>query len=448
MTQATRARLRAEAGRIFRAAIAAVDPTRLVIDHLSVHGRTVRVDAGGQCVEQWDAPTLVIGAGKAAARMASGCEQVLGSERTRGEVIVADGCGSELASIRVSEAGHPLPDTRGEAAARRLVACMRQPGAGGILCLISGGASSLLVSPRPPLTLRDKIRTTQLLLECGADINELNMVRKHLSAVKGGGLLRFARAPMAALLISDVPGDDPNTIGSGPTAPDPTTFAQAWAVMERYDLQERAPPATIALLRSGRDGQIPETVKPQEPDAGRCRNVIVGTNRTALRGAAREAHSAGWAVDIDTQVLAGDTTEVARQFGSRLRHWVRGAGDRHPRCLLAGGETTVRVQGTGRGGRNQEFALALAAEIKGDELVVLSAGTDGIDGPTDAAGAFVDGGTLQRAAQRQLDHTAALANNDSYPFFAQLDDLFRCGPTATNVMDIKIALCPARSGSV
>jgi glycerate 2-kinase len=422
---------------IFRAAIDAVDPARLVAAHLGVDGADVLVDT----LARSPRPTLVVGAGKAAARMAAGCEAVLGADSVHGEVIVADGCRVALQSVAVSEAGHPLPDTRGEHATRRVLELVEQTTAGGILCLISGGASSLMVCPRPPVTLQEKIATTQLLLDCGAEIRELNTMRKHLSEVKGGGLLRRARRRLAALIISDVVGDDPTIIGSAPASPDPTTFADAYAVLERYDLVDRVPPAVAKLLRDGVAGRVPETVKPHSSEAARGAGLIIGSNHTALDAAAAHARAQGWAVHVREQPLSGDTRAAAEEFGGQIRELGRTRST--PLCMLAGGETTVRVQGRGRGGRNQEFALVLADQLTGEDVVVLSAGTDGIDGPTDAAGAFVDGTTLGRARARGLDARAALADNDSYGFFAALGDLYSCGPTGTNVSDIKIALIAA-----
>jgi glycerate 2-kinase len=427
------AHLRAEAVAIFRAAIRAVDPTELVADYLSRHAAP----------EHMCPPTLVVGAGKAAARMAAGCEAVLGPVNLCGEVIVADGCGAPLRSIRVSEAGHPLPDARGAAATRRIVESLRTHGTGGVLSLVSGGASSLMVSPHAPVTLPDKIATTQLLLECGADIHAFNTVRKHLSRVKGGGLLRQAQTQMLALLISDVVGDDPSTIGSGPTAPDDTTFADAWAVFTRYKLTSRVPASVAELVQAGIAGRVPETVKSGTSEAVLCRNVIIGSNRTALEGAAVVARARGRTVHIEDQPLTGDTTIAAREFAVRVRRLIADRRSDKSLCILAGGENTVRVVGGGRGGRNQEFALAMAPALAGTSVTILSAGTDGIDGPTDAAGAFVDGSTMRRAKERGLDADAALHANDSYTVFSQLGDLFRCGPTGTNVMDIKIALVPA-----
>jgi glycerate 2-kinase len=430
------AHLRVEAVEIFRGAIRAVDPAELVAQYLSSHAAR----------EHMRAPTLVVGAGKAAARMSAGCEAVLGSDSLRGEVVVANGCGVPLRAIRVSEAGHPLPDARGEEATHRIVQSLRAHDTGDVLCLISGGASSLLVSPQAPVTLQDKIATTRLLLDCGADIRAFNTVRKHLSRVKGGGLLRLGHGRMLALLLSDAVGDDPSTIGSGPTAPDDTTFAGAWEVLTRYDLTSRVPATVANLVQSGIAGRVPETVKSNTPEAARCRNVIVGSNRTAVEGAAAAARSNGWMVHVEDTPLTGDTTVSARGFAARVRVISEREHDKRL-CILAGGETTVRVLGGGRGGRNQEFALAMAPALAGTSISVLSAGTDGIDGPTDAAGAFVDGTTLRRAKERGLDVDAALHTNDSYTFFSHLGDLFRCGPTATNVMDIKIALVPAGGAS-
>ncbi len=420
-------RLRVEATAIFHAAIRAADPNALVRHYLS-HAPSLQ------------APILVVGAGKAAANMAAGCAAVLGDRNVHGEVIVAGGCGQALSTIRVSPAGHPLPDSRGERAAHRIVDLLRTHDGGDVVCLVSGGASSLMVYPRAPLTLQDKIATTSLLLRCGADIHAFNTVRKHLSVVKGGGLLRQARTRMLTLLMSDVAGDDPSVIGSGPTTADPTTFDDAWSILRQFDLTNRVPGSVTKLLQDGIGGRVPETVKPHTAEADRGRNVVIGSNRTALEGAASAARARGWTVHMIADPLHGDTTEAARRFAARLREIAAGVTGAGRLCVLAGGETTVTVVGTGRGGRNQEFALALTESLAATPITILSAGTDGIDGPTDAAGAFVDGTTATRAREHGLDPDAALAANDSYHFFAALDDLFRCGSTGTNIMDIKIAL--------
>jgi glycerate 2-kinase len=440
VSNATPSGLRTDLLEIFRAAVAAVDPLRLVANHLVRESRNVFVRSATGVVASWPEPTLVVGAGKAAGRMAAACETALGPENVRGHVVVAGGCQVDTRSITITEAGHPLPDHRGEAATRHIIELVRSHTAKGILCLISGGASSLLVQPRRPVRLDDKVRTTRLLLECGADIHELNCVRKHLSVVKGGGLARVATGALTSLLISDVVGDDPATIGSGPSTPDATTFGDAWAVLVRYGLTERVPESVAQLLREGMAGRVPETLKPDSPEVRRCCNLMIGSNRIALEGAAQAARSRGWRTLIGSSPLTGDTTKAAANFGQEIKGLMQEGG---PLCLLSGGETTVQIKGDGFGGRNQEFALVLAREIAGTRIAVLSAGTDGIDGPTEAAGAFVDGTTLQRARDQGLDADAVLARNDSYTFFAALGDLLCCGPTGTNVMDIKIALIAA-----
>jgi hydroxypyruvate reductase len=430
--------LRSEATAIFRAAVDAVQPDALVRSALRRSGNSAVATAPGLPPQYLPLPLTVIGAGKAAAAMALGCEEALGAANVAGEVVAPDGTGAPLASIRLHHAGHPLPDQRGFEAARSLLQ-RAHAATGHLLCLLSGGASSLLVHPRPPLSLADKIETNRLLLQCGAAIEELNTVRKHLSEVKGGGILRHTAGEVVSLLISDVAGDDPATIASGPTVADPTTFADAWNVIRKHGLEQRLPPGVAHLLRAGLEGKLIETVKPGSPEARRSLHTVIGSNSAALRGAAAEAGRRGWETDLRAQPITGDTTAAAHTFGRSLRQLASETPGRKL-CVLAGGETTVVVRGGGRGGRNQEFALALADELAGTRILVLSAGTDGIDGPTDAAGAFVDGETLERARRNGLNAQAALANNDSYTFFSELGSLLICGPTGTNVMDVKIAL--------
>ena len=428
--------------RLFRVAVDAVAPEDLVARHLRLSGsRLVISDATGAEAGQATLPLVVLGAGKAAARMAKGCEAVAGSG-VEGLVVVADGCEVPLERIECVSAGHPIPDRRGAGATEDLLRrAARVPAGATILTLISGGASSLLVKPAPPVTLPDQIAVTALLLACGAAIEEVNAVRKHLSLVKGGGLLRHCGCRVISLLLSDVIGDDPAVIGSGPAVPDPTTFADADAVLARYGLADRVPASVRARLDAGVRGEVPETLKPADPRAGQAINLVIGSNGIALGAAVEAASRAGWVIVRELEPIAGDTRSAARLFAANLRRAMEAAqrvGRR--RCLLAGGETTVRVTGPGKGGRNQEFALALAAEIAGMPITVLSAGSDGIDGPTDVAGAFVDGTTLDRCRERGLDPDVFLARNDSYGFFASLGDHFRPGPTGTNVMDFKLAL--------
>lgn len=477
--------LRQQAHALFQAAVSAVDPTRLVRAALRRDGDHAVVlldDSSELC--RWRLPLAVVGAGKPAARMAAACLEVFGAASVHGCVVTADGCGADLGPIEVHEAGHPLPDSRGQAAAERILAVARGADRG-LLALIGGGASSLLVAPRPPLTLADKVAVNRALLRCGADITELNIVRKHLSCIKGGGLLRAAPGPVAALLLSDVIGDDPGTIGSGPATADPTTFADARRVLEKYDLWAHVPEAARAVLLAGDSGDLEETVKPGSAAAARGRHRLLGNWRTAAEAAATAAQGAGWRVTLWETPIDGESSQAAARLGAQLRALPESGCPGSmaaeggcptgvvlpeggcpasvilpedgcpgsavpeggcPTCVVAGGETTVTVRGDGRGGRNQEFALALARELAGSDWLVLCAGTDGIDGPTDAAGAFVDGTTVARSRAAGLDPDVALARNDSYGFFERLGDSFRPGPTGTNVMDIVIALRPAPAG--
>lgn len=433
-------RLRQDLIGIYRAAVAAADPAELVQAYLHRDGSLVCVDLPNLGEVRRRGPVLVVGAGKAAARMAAGCEAVLGVENVRGLVITAEGCAAPTRRIECTVAGHPVPDQRGLAATKRLCRLLAGETSEMTLVLLSGGASSLLVAPRPPVRLQDKVRVTELLLHSGADIAQVNAVRKHLSLVKGGGLLRLRRArPLVALILSDVVGDDPSVIASGPTAADPTSFDDVQHILEELRLDRTMPSSVRRLLSLGRQGRIPETVKPSDADLDQVFNIIVGSNKTALQAAAVEAERRGYRVGITPAPLVGETAAAAR----RWYDWLRSQRDRfggQPYCLLGGGETTVTVRGKGRGGRNQEFALALAPALAGGDVAVLSAGTDGIDGPTEAAGAFVDGSTVARARSAGLVPEAMLADNDSYHFFEYLGDLFLCGPTGTNVTDIKIAI--------
>jgi hydroxypyruvate reductase len=370
--------------------------------------------------------------------MAAGVEVAVGADALRGLVVTAPGCEVPLRRISIAIGSHPVPDRRSAAAARALLRTVAAaPAEASVLALISGGASSLLALPRPPLSLDDKIAVNRILLTSGADIWELNAVRKHLSAVKGGGLLRAAGdRPVTSLVLSDVVGDDVGVIGSAPTMPDPTTFADALAVLDRYGVRQQVPPRVRALLEAGVGGRGVETVKPSDPEARRATAVVVGSNAMARQAAAERAAALGYEPLVDDQPLTGDTTSAAQAWAARLQ-----ALPAHRRwCAIAGGETTVTVRGAGRGGRNQEFALVAALALAQAPVALLSAGTDGIDGPTDAAGAFADGSTVARAAQLGLDPQRTLAENDSYPFFERLGDLFRTGPTGTNVMDLKIAV--------
>jgi hydroxypyruvate reductase len=387
---------------------------------------------------------VVVGGGKASGTMALAVEEVLGDRVSAGLVAVKEATTGAPRRIRVVEAGHPIPDERGRAAAEEIRRLAATAGADGlVLGLVSGGGSALLPAPVAGVTLAEKQAVTRLLLDAGATINELNAVRKHLSALKGGQLARAAApAPVVALLLSDVLGDPLDVIASGPTAPDPTTFADALAVLGGFALRDRIPVSVRHHLEAGAAGVVAETPKPGDPLFARVTNCVIGNSGLVTEAALREASRLGFPPLLLTGQLQGEAREVARVFAAILAESARsGRPVGRPACLLATGETTVTVRGPGKGGRCQEFALALAPALAAlPGIVVLAAGTDGSDGPTDAAGALVDWTTLERARARGLDPRGALAANDAYRFFAGLGDLVVTGPTGTNLLDLYVAL--------
>jgi len=423
--------LRRQALSIFKAALAAADPVEPVQRHLR-----------GRDFSRFR-HIYVVGAGKAGASMAMAAERALGRRITAGLVNVKYGATAKLRRIELNPCGHPLPDEAGVAGSTRIAQIAAQAGEGDlVLCLISGGGSALLPLPAEAVTLAEKQAATQLLLACGATIHEFNCVRKHLSRIKGGQLARLAApAAVEALLLSDVIGDDLDVIGSGPTAPDGSTFADAFAILQKFALLERVPASVRQRIECGVRGELPETPKAGDPLFRRVRNVLVGNNRLALDAAAKRARQLGFRTLVLSSGIQGETREIARMHAAIAREIVSTARPvKAPACIVTGGETTVTLRGDGLGGRNQEFVLAAALEIAGlKNVVVLSAGTDGSDGPTDAAGAIADGDTLRRnpEGRRYLDH------NDSYRYFQPLNDLVITGPTGTNVMDVRILLVGA-----
>ena len=345
------------------------------------------------------------------------------------------------------DSGHPIPDSRSVNAARRALAIAAAAEADDLLVvLLSGGASALMALPADGITLEDKQQTVRHLLRGGATIDELNAVRKHLSGIKGGRLAAATGAPVVTLVISDVVGDDLSVIGSGPTMPDPSTFTDALAVLDARGGRAAYPNDVVALLERGEHGEAPETLKPADPRITRSVARIIGGRLTAVEGAAAAARSRGYDVHVIDRPIVGEAREAARAFADDVRA-VR-ARMTSPACVIGAGETTVHVKGGGVGGRNQEFALAMLpylAALAGPERPALtgafgSIGTDGIDGPTDAAGAIVEATTAERAAALGLDPRRFLDDNDSYHFFSALDDLLRTGPTGTNVGDVQVAL--------
>ncbi len=387
---------------------------------------------------------LVVGAGKASGAMAQALEAVLGDRISAGLVVVKDGYTAPTSRIKAVEAGHPVPDERGRRAATEILALVRAAAAEDlVVVLISGGGSALTPCPAPPITLEEKQALTRLLLAAGATINELNAVRKHCSLIKGGRLAQAASAAtVLSLILSDVIGDPVDVIASGPTAPDRTTYAEALAILDRFGLREKAPRAVVEHLERGARGEIPETPKPDDPLFSRVRNDIIGNNRLVVEAAVREARALGFHASVVSGSLSGEAREVAKEF-CQLAAAVRAGGKPvpPPACLVAGGETTVTVRGNGLGGRCQEFALSAALAIQRmDDVLVVAAGTDGTDGPTDAAGALVNGDTIQRGERRNLDARASLEANDSYRFFSGLGDLIKTGPTNTNLLDLYLLL--------
>lgn len=386
----------------------------------------------------------VVGAGKASAAMAAAVEDILGHRVSGGSINVKYGHTCSLKHVGQIEAGHPVPDDRGEAGAyaiRKLLA-----GAGEqdlVLCLLSGGGSALLPLPDEGLTLADKQATIRVLLACGATIHEINTLRKHTSRIKGGWLARVAHpATVVSLIISDVVGDDLDIIASGPTVPDPGTFEDCMTIVRKYTIEERLPPLVLQCFAQGAVGEREETPKPGDPVFEKVQNLIVAGNREALSAAKAKAESLGYTTLVLSAMFEGETRDVAR-FHASIAREVAASGHPipAPACILSGGETTVTLSGTGLGGRNQEFVLACVPLLEGsDNIVLMSAGTDGTDGPTDAAGAIMDGMTGERASQMGLDAVVYLENNDAYHYFDQLGDLFKTGPTQTNVMDLRIML--------
>jgi glycerate 2-kinase len=447
---------------IFNAALAAADPYNAVLNAASVERDQLQVAGANYDLAGFER-IIVIGAGKATARMALAVESLLGDRIAAGLIVVKDGHTAPLDIIDQVEASHPVPNEAGIAGAQRILQMARAAGAKTlVICLMSGGASALLVAPVDGVTLQDKQDATRLLLNAGADIFELNAVRKHLSAVKGGRLAQAVwPAQLLTLIVSDVIGDPLDVIGSGPTSADNSTFAEAWAVIAKFGLQEKLPPRVAEYLQRGIAGQVPETVKENDECLTGTRNVIVAGIRQALDAAKQRSAQLGYIPKTISDTLQGEASDAARFLAQAARDELATMKPNERRCLLCGGETTVTVRGTGKGGRNQEFALAFALEIEGWALEIesrasdiegsrgvsmLSAGTDGTDGPTDAAGAMVDGNTIALAKKHGIDPLLYLRNNDSYAFFQQLDSVsgthshLKTGPTGTNVMDIQIVL--------
>lgn len=442
--------LREAAERIALAAIKAVDPEALIHRSLKLTGDRLEIADAAVDLSNFR-KILVIGAGKAGATMAGAVENILGERIFDGIVVVKDGPTAPLERIRILEASHPVPDERGIEAARAIMSLLDAHASLEtlVLCLISGGGSALLPLPREPVSLKDKQKITDLLLRCGATIDEINTVRKHLSKIKGGRLAQAAYpSRLFCLILSDVVGDRLDTIASGPAVGDPSTFSDCRGVLETYKIWHEAPESVRKIIEGGIRGDFNETPDPDDQIFHSVSNMIIGNNHSALEAASAEASSLGF----NTLTLSTRMTGEAREVGTKLAIKTLGIGRTAapiapPACVLAGGETTVTIRGNGKGGRNQELALAAALELAGKSeekesynIVIAGIGTDGSDGPTDAAGAIVDTTTVERAREKGLDSRTYLDRNDSYNLLGPIGDLFITGPTGTNVMDLMIGL--------
>lgn len=427
---------------VMTAALEAVDPSKAVSAHLHRDGNRLFVAGRSYDLAAYKRVYL-FGAGKAGVPMARAAREVIGRSLAGGLVIVKDGYAGDTADleawgVEIVEAGHPIPDQRGQESAVRMIHKLEGIGVGDLaVCLISGGGSALMHVPAGDVSLEDLQQLTAILLAVGADITEINTLRKHLDRIKGGGLARAAApAEVLTLVLSDVVRDPLDVIASGPTVPDSSTFQDAWEVLERYKIVERTPLSVRDHLLKGLRGEIPDSPKAGDPIFERVTNLIVGNNAQAAEAAGQAAREAGYHTLVLTSQLQGEARRAGRALGALARQ-VKSSVRDQPVCLIAGGETTVTLSGTGKGGRNQELALGAVEELAGLEGVsLLSLATDGGDGPTDAAGAVATGDSLARALLLGLDPRDYQARNDSYHFFGALGDLIKTGPTQTNVNDL------------
>ena len=440
------ARLRDDSRAIFAAGVAAVDPLLAVQRAVVRRGDTLEVDGVAYDLRRF-AHVYVVGTGKASAVMSQGLEAILGERIRAGAVTVKYDHLAPVKRVTLHEAAHPIPDAAGVQGANAAMELVRQAGADDLVfCLISGGGSALWPAPSAGISLAEKQQMTGLLIDCGARIDEINVIRKHLSGIKGGQLARLAApARLITLVLSDVVGDRLDAIASGPTVPDPTTFRDCLSILTRYDLLDRIPDSVHAHFQRGLAGDVAETPKAGDAVFELGQTVVVANNRLALRAAREAAEVRGYTTLLLASTLEGEARHVARMHAAIAQEICHsGQPVAPPACVISGGETTVTVRGDGKGGRSQEFALAAALHIAGlDGTVVLSGGTDGSDGPTDAAGALADGRTLARAEALGLQPEAFLHRNDAYHFFQALDDLLLTGPTGTNVMDMYVVLVGA-----
>lgn len=428
---------------ILSAALAAVDPAQAIRQNVSREGDSLRIGQRSYDLSDYER-IFVAGGGKAGSPMVAAIEGILGQRVTAGLVNVKHGHlpreGANVQRVEIVEAGHPTPDEAGRRGAGRMVEMLSGLTEKDlVICVISGGGSALMTLPQPTISLADVQALTGALLRCGATINEINAVRKHISRIKGGQLARLIHpAHVVSLLLSDVVGNPLDVIASGPTVPDTTTFAQAHGVLEKYDLLDKVPASIVEHLRAGVAGKIAETPKEGDPIFATVYNLVVGSNEIAAWAALNRARELGFNTQLLSTYVEGEAREVAKVLAAVAKEMATsGQPIPRPGCLVVGGETTVTITGEGKGGRNQEIALAAALAIEGwEDVMVVTLATDGTDGPTDAAGGVATGKTVAWARDLGLDPEKYLANNDSYHFLEALGELIVTGPTNTNVNDL------------
>lgn len=443
MSKKTLKELRKDSEKIFYAGLKAADPFEAVKKFVYREGNLLKIGRNSYPLNDFK-HIYIVGAGKASAPMGKAIEIILKNRIEKGFINVKYGYVQELEKIKINQAGHPIPDEAGVKGTREIARLLQDSRKDDlVICLISGGGSALLPLPAEGIILKEKQQTTQLLLKCGASIEEINTVRKHLSRIKGGWLAKIAYpAQLISLILSDVIGNPLTVIASGPTVPDTTTYEDCWRIVKKYNLSGKLSSSVLNHLDKGRKGEIPETPKGGNPIFKRVKNIIVGSSSLAIKAARNQAKKLGYHTLILSSFIEGETREVARVHTAIAKEILTSGNPvPAPAFILSGGETTVTIKGKGLGGRNQEFALSAAIEIKGMEnVIILSAGTDGSDGPTNAAGAIADGTTLLRAEKIGINAQEYLEDNNSYYFFQKLKDLFITGPTNTNVMDLHLLL--------
>jgi glycerate-2-kinase len=437
---------RKDAFNILNAAINSVKPSQLIKNQISLNGNILKIVEQQIDLSQFE-NIYIVGAGKASAFMAQSLEEILQNKVTSGAVVVKYDHGAPCQKIKIFEGGHPIIDENSLAGTDQILNLVQLASEKDlVICVISGGGSALLEKLPEGISLTDLQRTFKLLLECGAAIEEINTVRKHLSLVKGGQLARaIAPATCLTLIISDVIGDPVESIASGPTAADPTKFQNTWQVIKKYQLTNQLPEALKNYLQKGGEGKIPETLKPGDPIFNKTQNIVLGNNFLSLETAQRAAIELGYNSLILTSQIQGEAREIGKATAGIVTEILAsGHPIQRPASLLIGGETTVTIRGDGKGGRNQELVLSALLSLKNvtNPYILISCGTDGTDGPTDAAGGIISNETWEKAKNLNLKPQEFLDRNDAYHFLEKVDGLIKIGPTGTNVMDIIFALIP------